>query len=644
MKVKSNLHPTLIFLLVAQFMLGVFRIQIVPLSYNVDEIIHFANTKLVAAACIRDTLGLSWSLHQNNSIIGENVTEWIAFNDREKSNIDPSNPNSKPCHLIFDNRRLTNSAYYIWSSIPIAAFNNLADRPTINLSRFFTLLLGMSATCLSYLAVKNWFPSKQLLHISSASILTLNHQWSDISSGLNTDAGAMFSITLLFWSLSKINSTTLKYHSMIRIIPALILCLFTKSTAWIGIPITIIYLLANLPISQRKWMLTTLALGITIAIPILLTIKQNIPAHWFWYEPNKPIRFIAAEFIDRSGPAGPNALIVDPQENYHGIVQYIEDNKIENLRGKNITIGGWTKLDKGSQIQFPNFSTDDGGYSHTTTGTGEWQFQTIVKQVPINANYLAIILPASNNDSIVLYDGLTVTIGNHTNKQASHLTSNKDTIKVWGKETISGNMVRNSTVETMWPNIQRKHIFGFSPNRALWSLYSWERTHPVWLRDLPSWLFAMYWSGFGGTQPGLNRLQLIPFLIITALGLCGIVRQTYLGNHKIKYAKHNYQMTIFFLIICTMLIFIMVILRTDIYPHQANMLMFAGTRYSLPAMLPTSILLTLGWINIIPRRYHKITIGIVVALLFLTNVFIIFNTQIPFYNCQLESAIKCLYP
>ena len=83
MKVRSNLNPAIVLLLLIQLMLGALRIQIVPLGYNVDEIIHFAHTKLVAAACLRDSIGLSWSLHKEDSLIGEDVTEWIAFNDEE---------------------------------------------------------------------------------------------------------------------------------------------------------------------------------------------------------------------------------------------------------------------------------------------------------------------------------------------------------------------------------------------------------------------------------------------------------------------------------------------------------------------------------------------------------------------------------
>ena len=113
--------------------------QIVPLGHNVDEIIHFAHTKLVAAGCLRDSVGLSWSLHNEDSLIGEDVTEWIAFNNEEITMVDPASLTSAPCQLLFDDRRLTNAAYYIWAGIPMAIFNGLSDRNTINLGRFVVM-------------------------------------------------------------------------------------------------------------------------------------------------------------------------------------------------------------------------------------------------------------------------------------------------------------------------------------------------------------------------------------------------------------------------------------------------------------------------------------------------------------------------
>ncbi len=92
------------------------------------------------------------------------------------------------------------------------------------------------------------------------------------------------------------------------------------------------------------------------------------------------------------------------------------------------------------------------------------------------------------------------------------------------------------------------------------------------------------------------------------------------------------------------IVLLMIILRTDIYPHRSIMLIFAGTRYGLPAMLPISILFALGWTSLFPRKYHNISISILVLILFVISTYIILGVQIPFYNCTIDPPIRCLYP
>ena len=649
MKVRSNLNPAIVLLLLIQLMLGALRIQIVPLGYNVDEIIHFAHTKLVAAACLRDSIGLSWSLHKEDSLIGEDVTEWIAFNDEEIAMISPVALTGAPCQLLFDDRRLTNAAYYIWAGIPMAIFNNLSDRETINLGRFFTLFLGLLATSLTFATTHNLFPKKRSLQIGAASIMAINHQLGDITAGINTDAGAMFAISLLFYNLSQHRSTKSTYDllSYWKIIAALVLCLFTKSTAWIGIPLTALWIWASLPEKQRKWILVSAILSLVTLTALFLPIKKEIPAHWFWNETGERVRFIPAEIKSNNGPVGNNALIVNNEENPNGIVQYLAENEVIELQGQTITIGGWVNLATGSEIGFPNFATSNGGYTASTIGNGVWQFRSIVTEVPEEATYLAVILPAAENATTVLYDGLILVKGKYPDNIPPSFSSPTSATGNWGTNQIFTNMLRNGTVETLWPRIGWKHIFGFSPNRALWSFSSWDRTHTAWLRDLPGWLFAMYWSGFGGTQPGLSRWQLIPLFIITFTAAIGLAKNIW--THKLSqitesnFSKRRIQ-TIGLLTTSTILVLLMIILRTDIYPHRSIMLIFAGTRYGLPAMLPISILFALGWTSLFPRKYHNISISILVLILFVISTYIILGVQIPFYNCTIDPPIRCLYP
>ena len=648
----ARLNPALALLLLAQVALGMLRIQIVPLGFNVDEIIHFAHAKLVAAACLRDLVGLSWSLHRddseprNNPPWGEDVTAWIAFNEQELKQIDPDGPDSAPCDLLYDKRRLTNSAYYLWAGLPMALINNVSDRATINLGRMGTLLLGLATTIVAYFTVRQLFPRRRALPIGVATLMALNQHLGDITTGINSDAGAVFAITLLFGALALIRGQKITLGRCFAIFATLLLCLFVKSTAWIGLPIAALWLLIELPPTYRLWILVSTFISSIVLAALLLPVRWDVPAHWFVQEAGEKVRFVPATARKRDARIGAKTLHVESANAASGLVQYLPEATVAQLRGKKITVGAWVNVPTGSEVEFPNFYTSAGGTTNTSVGNDEWQFHAMVAEVPRQATYLAVSLPAPNNtDRAALYDGIVLVSGEYTIDLPPFFDSVDALTGRWGTDRVFTNLIRNASAESMWPRVKVSNIFGLSTNRPLWSLLSWQRTSSAWIRDLPGWLFTMYWSGFGGTQPGLNRWQLWPLFSLTLLAGLGMLQGLFLIRlpwHPRKRFSTEALRTAWLLVASAFLIWLMVILRADIYPHRALMLTFAGTRYGLPAILPGSILFTLGWMQLLPIRVHRTAVAGLALLLFLVSIHILIRVQLPVYECPLTPAYLCL--
>ncbi|MDP7346114.1 MAG: hypothetical protein QF690_03595 [Anaerolineales bacterium] len=651
---SARLNSALALLLLSQAALGMLRIQIVPLGSNVDEIIHFAHAKLVAAACLRDSVGLSWSLHRDDSERGEDVTTWIAFSEYDLLKIDPGSPENGPCDLLFDRRRLLNSAYYLWAGLPMAVFNNLSDRATINMGRAATLLLGLATTAMAYSTARRLFPGRSGLPISVASLMALNQHLGDVTTGINSDAGAVFAVSLLFWTLAETRGLRVTAGRGLAMLAALLLCLFVKSTAWIGLPVAALWLWVNLPSAGRRWALFGVVVaGISLA-GIFLPVSWDVPAHWFVRDAGETeqcqggscVRFNPAKVQQKDAPVGESALLVASGESPSGLVQHLPESSLAKLRGKTVTVGGWIHAPSGGEIKFPNFATSSGGFSEITVGNGEWQFRAVVVQVPSQATHLAVTLPAAHGTGApTLYDGLVLVSGEYPTDVPPSFSSPDAQTGEWGRAGEFSNLMRNASAETMWPRVEVRHLFGLSTNRPLWSLLSWQRTSRVWLRELPGWLFTMYWSGFGGTQPGLSRWQLWPFLGMTLLAGFGMLRGLFLlrlpWRPKVRFSAEALR-TAWLLVASAGMIWLMVILRADIYPHRALMFTFAGTRYGLPAMLPGSILFTLGWMQLLPTRLHRATVAGLALLLFLVSVHILIRVQIRFYECPLSPATLCL--
>jgi len=477
--------------------------------------------------------------------------------------------------------------------------------------------------------------------------MALNQHLGDITTGVNTDAGAVFAITLLLTLLAATRARKMTAGTWVAIFAALLLCLFVKSTAWIGLPIAALWLVIRIPVMFRRLSLICTFIASIALAGVLLPVRWDVPAHWFVQESGEKVRFVPATARQEYARIGTNALHVDSRHAISGLVQYLPETTVAKLRGKTITIGAWVHLPIGAEIDFPNFSTSSGGTSNTTTGNGGWKFHAMSVEVPSQASYLSVRLPApKETDKPAIYDGVVLTSGEYAHDVPPSFDSMDARTGIWGTDGAFTNLIRNGSAESMWPRVEVKNIFGLTTNRPLWSLLSWQRTSGAWLRDLTGWLFTMYWSGFGGTQPGLSRWQLWPLFGLTLLAGFGMLRGLHIlllptWQLRVRFSTEELH-TAWLLVASTCLIWLMVILRADIYPHRALMFAFAGTRYGLTAMLPGSILFTFGWMHLLPARFHRTAVAGLVLLLFIISVHILIRVQIPVYECPLTPANLCL--
>ena len=152
----------------------------------------------------------------------------------------------------------------------------------------------------------------------------------------------------------------------------------------------------------------------------------------------------------------------------------------------------------------------------------------------------------------------------------------------------------------------------------------------------------MYWSGFGGVNPGLTRIQLWPFAIVclaSFVGLLALVLRSPLASWQLTVKEGQ---SLILLLATGVLVWSIVPLRADIYPNRPSMFAFAGVRHVLTVLPTTMTLFTLGFLNVFPNGYHRRTIAVLALLLFLSSIYIMLLVQIPFYDCPYHPKTQCL--
>lgn len=539
--------------------------------------------------------------------------------------LSPDNPDAAPCSLLSLPHYRRSLVYYLWVSIPMALFTPPTAEGSLVLGRMSSLLLGLLVTTLTYWTSLALFPQRRLLALAASITVSLNHHLAGIMTGINTDAGASFAGSFLFWSLARLHSRGFTPARVAHLAAALALLAFAKTTAWTGYPIAALWLWTMLPSRHRRITAIGTIVAACAGFAALLVSDEPGTAHWFVNDGVRGEPTLADSIPSSEAPDGRRIFALENGYPREGYVQFLPEATVNAIAGTPIAVSGWVQAERGVKLAFPAVDMGADVAASTIEGTGEWQHFTLFARVASDAPYVAILLNPTDDGTTVFYDDLTLSATTHEK-----------------------NYLRNGSAEKRWPTI-RPTLSLLLPtfpslNLPIWSLLSWARTGPSWVWELPSWLFVMFWSGFSGTQPGLTQLQMLLFVVISGAALIGVlfqvVRLPWLRDHTRQF-RHK-QSTIILLLATTLLIWTVVVLRAEIYPHRVQIFAWAGTRYALPGIIPLLQLVALGLLTITPRRRQALAVSTIVVILYFTSVYILLHVQVPFYNCPVQPLTRCL--
>ena len=647
-------------LLVAQAAIALLRIAIVPLGFGVDEYWQFGVTRLMAAGCMRHAVGLPHAYNEQQSALGQAIRDTLLGRQVPPPYADPAHPEVSPCAYFWLHAK-RGVAYYTWAALPIAVVNPVSDQLASFMSRTATLLLGLLMTVATYGITHELFPKRKLWAIGAAALTGFNQQLADLSTGTNADVGAACALGMLLWALASIHARGWSATRGVAAALALLACFTTKTSAWIGAPLAAIWLLAALPAALRRRAILSALAAVGVAMLALQPVDLLAPAHWFINNGalalrHRPLRSPQLTTSAHSGAVGMLATRNDNAEGLvrddlmcapddlcerlyndsaDGIVQYLPESTVRQLRGTLVTVGGWVRAPRGAALKFPALEDQLGSTSAELPATGEWEFRARSMRIDPGAEHLAMVLHPGLAGNAV-YDELVVAPGEFNPLVPPQFNSAAATSGSWDGVQFT-NLLRNGSAEQRWPRIRFVRLQAYEPNQMLWGLLSWQRTSQVYLAELPAWIFSMYWSSFGGTQPGLTRLQLLPFAGLTLLALAGLLLALW-RTRGTPERKH-----LLLLVGTCVVLWGVVFIRADVWPNRTQILTFAGARYGLPATMPASILLAGGLLAILGRKQRRLVLAGVIVMLFIASTYILMRVQLPFIACPLEPKTQCMY-
>jgi hypothetical protein len=325
------------------------------------------------------------------------------------------------------------------------------------------------------------------------------------------------------------------------------------------------------------------------------------------------------------------------------VVQYFPERLVRGLRGKSITYGAWVRAADGEAIVSELMcATSDEKPVGELAVSSKWQFHAVSFQVPADADHLGCFLSLPAVGESVLYDGMVAGEGTFPTDRAPEFAGPDGQTGVWAGEPFV-NLLANPSAEEVWPQVGPDVGYPYLLNNRIVAVLDWQRTLPAWY-DLTRWMLVNFWSGFGGIQPGLSSLQMIPLALITVLAALGITLIVVkdLPRRTSPFTTAPARLGFWLLLAAGLVVILLLLYRADIVAYQATMLIWSSTRHASAGRIALSALLAMGALRWVPRRWQRFAVAVGLLALFCVNIYILLFVQYPFQHCPVPSSMECL--
>ena len=430
----------------------------------------------------------------------------------------------------------------------------------------------------------------------------------DQMTAVNNDAGAVLGMSLFMWAAVRLLTRNLHWGNVVILFAAVIPSLFMKSTAFpvVGlVPVAI-----GLALVRGRWRILGITLGLATVFAIaLLTLSFDAPRYWYRNSDQSEL----ARSQHPQAPQGEYVLSIQAEapvtpEWLDPFEQPFALKTAASLAGKLVTVGAWAWADwpsdqnEGPQIQAPVLHSESFAETIAFNPSREPEFVSYEVFIPQDTVRLWLALAPRRRDRDrvvqVYYDGLVLVEGRFSAQPPAFTDSKADTVS-WDGQVLL-NHVRNPGFELAWLEVRHPFDSLFAqilpdstrPNVILSGLT--DPSGSWWLyRQAASNLSETFWARFGWGHVRLPLEAL--YNLLTVASLSGLAASAYFTVRRLT---EIWPRAILLFSITASVVWGAAFVRSAIYVFMPSPFLPAA-RYAYPAIIPTVILFSLGWSEII---------------------------------------------
>jgi hypothetical protein len=495
--------------------------------------------------------------------------------------------------------------YYLLASLPVRLLHGQSVTLQLYAARLVSLCLYLAAILIGWGMLGELVVAGHPLRWMVPITLALLPGFTDLMTAVNNDVGAIAAFSLFLWASIRLVRRGLSFFSLVFVFGAAALCYWTKNIVWLALPLLPVVLLFALLRGRGRLLAWALFLA-TVGIGLGAVFLWGDAALWY----RRTLQTAPTQTVNSLAPLGEHAFRLDlsPQKSSPAILQPLPPETVRDLRNAPVTLGAWIWSSQPMRAQMPGLSCDCEGQLQVFTreiqvGT-EPRFYMLTATLPANARYVWVALtpPADVGEvqGTVFYDGLVLVKGERLAHDPPRFEDANGERGVWGEQPFT-NLLRNSSAEQAGPGVQSwANEIGTKimpawppsfPSDILVSLLDWKGAG-WYYRTTGTNMLRTFWAKFGwGHVPLAGSKPYRVLAVVTLLGMVG-------AGWAIWQRRHALPWEVLLLLGLTLLgIWIPAIIRG--IGSLFGWALIPSARYAYPAILPTVLVLNVGWLEIL---------------------------------------------
>lgn len=409
----------------------------------------------------------------------------------------------------------------------------------------------------------------------------------DLMTAVNNDVGAIAMFSLFLWGAMRL----LKQRSGLNVAwvaLSAIAAAAMKSTALFALPLALLVFVLAFVKGRLRWAVLA-AIPAALVVMALFAISTGDPA--FWYRnaaQDAPMR-CEGETCAGQLRAGQHAfaLTAAPDQAAPEMIQLLPLNEVERLQGQTVTLGAWLWSDVTQTMQMPAlhfyfYGQPDNplGASRAVSITPQPAWQTLTMRVPAGVRYGNVTWQPAQISGTVFMDELVLVAGEHPMETPANLAA-------------MPNALRNGSAEQAWPWLRP------AVQARITNLFSDPLRYNFLMSPLDSagaghyyalaarLLFETFWARFSWAQVAVPPAVFTLLLLFSGISVA-LTLMTWPRWRRWLRADQAVVMGL-----ALLALWALAVLRGT--PLLDVLTFLTVARYAFPAIIPTLLVLLLGW-------------------------------------------------